>query len=68
MAERTDILNIQPLSETNSVEIMLASRYASGVKFLIANGAHVVKLTELLIRRLWERIDLVDRITSTNEL
>ena len=44
MTHRTFILNIQPFSETQDVEIMIALGYFSLLKGFITNAADVVEL------------------------
>lgn len=61
VAQRTPVLHVQPLPQADAVEEMVAARYLRRVHLLVADRAHVVQITELSVRGLFERVDLVDR-------
>ena len=67
MTEWTPVLHVEPLAQADTVEEMIAFRHFRCFHFLVANGADVGELTQLLLVGLRQGIDLVDGVLSLHE-
>jgi hypothetical protein len=67
VAERTPVLHVQPLPQTDPVEEVLAPGDLRRPHLLITNGTDVIQASQLLLVRLRQALDLVDRRPPLHE-
>lgn len=60
MAQRTPVLHVQPFPQAHAMEKVLALRDLRRLHLLVADGAHIFELPQLLLVSFGQALDLVD--------